>query len=400
MSNIQTKPRAAELHRTLNGGMYRMAYEQGLSLTAWLEQQDPSDEYKDGLDAFQRQLKVAGIKTKTLPDQGVHADTFAKFEESEATRALVPEFMTRVWKGVRSNRAAGLYTSTDYGVGSPLRPYAEARELRYDKKLEPAIPLNELVAVETPIDGDSYRSFYIQNNTDEAHMARVAEGTEVPRVKLVGGSNVINLKKYGRGIEITYEQLRRMRLDIVDFHIQRLSVQAETDKVAVAMNTLINGDGNPGTAAQIINASSLDAASVGGAITLQAWLSYKMKFKSPYMLTTILGQEGGILKVWLMNTGSANIPLVTLQSSLGVGGISMINRGARDGVKVGWVDEAPANALVGFDSRMALEHVTEIGANITEIDKWISRQTEFMVMTEVEGFAIFDSNATKILNLA
>jgi hypothetical protein len=397
----KVKPRAAELFKQLNGSMYRMAYENGQSLSSWLESQDPSSEYQDGLDAFGRMLREAGIKTRSVTQHGVYADQFLKFEESEQARALVPEYMARVWRGAQggmSNQRA-TYLSTDYAAGSTLRPYAEANALRVDQRLEPASPLSELVAITTPIDSDSYRSFYIQNNVDEQHLARVAEGAEVPRVKLVGGQNVINLKKYGRGIEVTYEQLRRMRLDIISFHIERLAVQAEMDKVAVALSTLINGDGNANTAATSYNLTTLDPAAVAGTLSLPGWLRFKMQFKSPYTPTTVLGQEGSILKLWLLNTGSANIPLVTLQGALGVGGISPINRGAGDGVRVGWLDEAPTNKLVAFDNRMALERVTEINANITEVDKWIARQTEFLVMTEVEGFGIFDANATKILNI-
>lgn len=403
-TNIETKPRAQDLFDQLNPQMYRDAAARGMGLSAYLEELSGHDsaEYKDGLDAYQRMLKMADIKTRSIPEQGIVADTMEKFMETDEGRMLGPEFFVRTYRGVKSARAnrAPIYTSVDYGAGTIMRPYADAAGLRPSERLAPAIPLSEIVALETSIDSDSYRAFYLENNTDQQHMARVAEGTEVPRVKLVGGQHVINLKKYGRALEATYEQLRRMRLDTMAFHLERLAIQAETDKVVDAMNVLINGDGNSGTAAEVINASTLDAASTGGALTLQAWIRYKMAFKNPYMLTTALAQEPTVLKAMLLNTGSANIPLVTLQGALGFGSITPINRGLADGVRMGWLDDAPSLKIVGFDKRLALEHVTETGANITEIDKWITRQVEVMVMTEVEGWAIFDSNATKILNLA
>ena len=125
-----------------------------------------------------------------------------------------------------------------------------------------------------------------------------------------------------------------------------------------------------------------------------------MLYKNPYVLTTALGQETHILDLMTLNTGSANVPLVTIQQQSGFGSFSPINPGLGDNVRVGWTDQVPANRILGLDSRLALEHVMEIGANIREVDRFITRQTEVMTMTEVEGFAILDRGSTRLLDLS
>lgn len=399
------RQRAGDLLKRFQGGgsdIYRDAYTRGMSLSAHLEQLDPSEGYNDGLDAFGRLLKEAGIRTRTMPEYGVYADEFDAFNQ-KGVRSLAPEWLARQWRAASTGKPAstrGLYQSSDATPGSALYPIVNAAQARTDKQIAPAIPVSELVAVTTPITGGVYQAFYLKNDTDNQRMVRVAEGTDVPKAKLTPGNNTIRVRKFGRALEVSYEQLRRMRFDMIALHIQRMAAQGEADKVAIILDVLINGDGNPSTAAQVFNLTTLDPATTANNLTLLAWLAFKMKFANPYVLSTALAQEGPALKLQLLNTGSANIPLVQVQGASNFGAFRQINRGLAEGVGLGWSSDAPANTVVGFDSSMAVERVTEIGSNIQEVERYISRQTEELVMTESEGFAIFDPSAAKILNLA
>jgi len=66
---------------------------------------------------------------------------------------------------------------------------------------------------------------------------------------------------------------------------------------------------------------------------------------------------------------------------------------------LGWTSDAPALKIVGIDTRMAIEHVFEIGADITEVERFTNNQTETLTMTELDGFAVLDKYATKILDV-
>ena len=393
------KPNPKELLKQVNANMYRDAYAQGENLSVYLEKRYGSPEYKDGLDTFERLLMVAGIRTHTLKGAGVRASTYGDFAKNPETRGLVPEFLRRTWTRAATGKPAstrGIFASNDGALGGWEHPYQDAQDARTEKQLSPAIPLDALVALSTGIGSDAYRAFYL-DNTDSAklRLGRVNEGATVPEVKLVGGDNTITLKKYGRSLRATYEQLRRMPLDKISLIIQQLAVQSETDKVADALDVVINGDGN-NNAASSYNLTALDTGATAGTLTLKGWLAFKLKFASPYMVTAAIVQEETALQLLMLNTGSANTPLAGVT---GVGGFTQINAGLRDNVALGWTSDAPALKIVGIDTRMAIEHVFEIGADITEVERFTNNQTETLTMTELDGFAVLDKFATKILDV-
>lgn len=393
--------RAGDLLQRMGPTLYREAYSRGMGLSAYLETIDPSEGYNDGLDAFGRLLLTAGIRVNSIPEIGVYADKMDAFDANENTRALVHEWMVRQWRsaqtGVQFNTRS-LLTSYEDATGTIMKPYVNAARARF-KQLAPAIPLSELIAFTTSIDQDSYRAFYLTDSAADQRMVRVNEGAEIPRSKLVGGDHDIKLHKYGRGIEATYEALRRQPIDRMALQIARMAIQVETDKVATIIDVMVNGDGNSGTAATNYNLTTLDSGASAGTLTLKGWLAYKMKFAAPYMLSALLVQEAVALQLSLLSTGSANIPLVSIAGSSNFGSLKPINPGLADGVMFGWTSDAPTLKIVGFDQRFAIERVVEIGANITEVEKFASRQTQALLMTEVEGYATFNQDAVKTLNV-
>lgn len=364
-----------------------------------LEEISPSQK-GDTLDTFERLLLEAGIRTKSDPTAGYWASNAGAFLRNAGTKALLTEFVARQWRKVSyamSERA--ILLSSDGVVGSFERPYSDATSVRLRERIEPAIPLSELVGMTTAIDSDSYRSYYLDYSAESGRSYRVGESAGIPIATITGSANNVTLHKYGRGIRASYEDLRRMRVDKLAWFIQVMALQTEIDKVAAALAVIIAGDGNANTAATNYNLTTLDSATTANNMTVKAWLAFKMKFASPYTLTTALMNEDIALKIALLNTGSANVPLVAANlGNLGLG-VQPINQFA-DNVRYGWTADAPANVVVGFDKRFALERVTEIGSEISELERYITDQTQVLVMTEVEGYSILDGHAAKTLTLS
>jgi hypothetical protein len=354
-------------------------------------------------------LQAAQIRTTSVPDVGVWADQVDSFLSGndqitpEQGRALFCEFAARQWRKVSLAQTRG----TDVYMSSDLAAlYSQAGYMGIatgpDRTIQliPPIPLESLVARTTGITGTTaYQALYLTDITAEERFVRITESSEIPRAKLTAGRVAITIQKYGRALEVSYEEMRRMQIDRIAFHIRRLAVQAEIDKVSAVIDVIINGDGNS-NAAVATNISSLDAAATGGTVTLKGWLSWKIKWNLAYRLTTILVQEADGLKLLLLNTGSANIPLVTVQAQSGFGALVPMNNQLGDNVEYGVTTDATANAIIGIDRRQAIERVYEIGGNVNEVGRFVTRQTEVMTMTEVEGFSKIDNNATRILNLA
>lgn len=384
--------------RNMSADIYKEAYKNKRSLSAHLNALHPEKDFNDGLDGFQRLLMLADINPSTDIENGEWSDPFSKFLETDSTRALVPEFCARKWRQVAAPNKRAIYLSGDQVDGSIARPYADTPGARWDTNLAPAIPLSEVEAMTTPVDGDAYRAFYMTSSVTATRMYRVAEGATIPRAKMVGGQRTVRLVKFGRAIELTYEAMRRMRIDMVSLHVQRMAVQAEIDKVAWALDTIINGDGNSGTAATVHNLTTLDAAAVAGTLTLKGWLRFRMQFANPYYPTTALANEAVVLQMMLLNVGSANQPLMSLPAGT-FGGLQPINPGLASGMRVGWTSDAPALKIVAFDKRITVNHLVEVGADISEVESFIGKQTKLITLTEVEGFQILDGNGARILDI-
>lgn len=366
-----------------------------------LEINSPSEK-DDRRDAFTRLMQEANIRTKSDPVAGYWASKSIEFTRNAGTRALFMEFYAREWRKVshadRTQRRA-IFLNSDNTAGSWERPYADAMMPRWDQQIAPAIPLAELVAMTTPIDGQDYRALYLTYDAEELRRYRVNESADIPIATLTDADNTIKLHKYGRGLQASYEQLRRTRADKMARFIQYSAIQAEIDKVAAALNVLVNGDGNSGTAPTTHNLTTLDTDASAGTLTLKGWLAYKMKFAQPYVVTTALMQEATALQLILLNIGSANVPLAQLPRIGGIGQeLTPINQ-TSGGVRYGWTSDAPSLKIVGFDNRFALERVTEIGAEISEMERYITNQTQIMTMTEVEGYMTLDPSATLLLDV-
>lgn len=376
--------------------------EEAPTLSRALEEVSPTEK-GDNLDAFERLLQEAGIRTHSDPTAGYWASNAGAFAKSPGTRALLTEFYARNWRkvsyGMSDPQQRAILLSGDSLVGSWDRPYADAMTPRESRKVEPAIPLSELVAMTTAIDGDAYRSYYLTYNAAQLRQYRVGESAEIPIATIAGSENTIRLKKYGRGLRASYEDLRRLRVDKLARYIQWQAVQSEIDKVVAAMDVIINGDGNANTAATETDITTLDSTATNDVLTLKGWLAFKMLFEQPYVLTTALMKSDVALQLAMLNTGSANVPLVGANlGGLGTGA-TPINRFA-DNVRYGWLSDAPTLKIVAFDNRFALERVTEIGSEISEMERFITSQTQVMVMSEVEGFGVMDPNASRILDVA
>jgi hypothetical protein len=391
------KPGPKDLLANLTADTYADAYRQGKTLSGWLDEQMPEADYNDGLDGFSRLLKVAGVKLNSDHARGIYADEFRVLEQTPGHRALAPEIIARLWRraafGVQP-RASKYVTDEDL-LNTWARPYSDNGSPR-GPRLEPAIPLSELVALTTPIDSDAYRTFYLTTDAAATRMVRVGERGELPKATLTSAEHTVRLYKFGRALDISYEQLRRMRFDKLAFHIGQMAIQTESDKVQAVINVIVNGDGNTDTAAYEWDLNG-DFGGVLNTLDRRSWFRYKLKFQNPYQLTTVIADEDVVLDLFELNAGTANQPVGFFP--VGTGDFTLINKSLADGVRVAVHSDAPARTIVGFDKRLCVERVYEVGSNISEIQRWVTSQTQVLTFSEVEGYAILDKDSAQLLNI-
>lgn len=430
-----TRVAPADTARSIGPGHYRRALDQKITLSQLLERDDPTEQYPAGsperqLDAFERVLMAKGILASGDPRRGIQASTWGALNEDQQGRALAHEFCARIWRqvggatpetpasrmlvlqgladaeGGRNPQArnTGTMFSSDYVLNTMLFPYANDYEPRA-KRLVPPVPLARLVARTTPIAGtDAYRTLYITDDfgTDAYRMKRVSEGAAIPATTLVTGEHTIRVHKFGRALRATYEQLRRQRLDRIAWIIGRMALQAEVDKVAIVINTVVNGDGNANTAATVVNLTTLDPAASAGTLTLKGWIMFKNQFTAGYTLDVILAQLATVNQVQLLAVNTINgMPLAMVPPSpLGsVAPLPMQNL-LGGGVEYGITADAPSLKIIGLDTALAVERVTEIGGTISEVERYVLNQTQAVTLTESEGYGLLDTfGASRVLNV-
>jgi hypothetical protein len=399
----QQRPGPQEMVRALaTGNPYHRAAQAHMSLSAWLEREDPSDRYQDGLDAFERCIKATGIRVQSDPDRGVWADPFQRFfDDDTGARGLIPELTMRWWRGAATGQnmsTRAIYGGEEGPSGSVLQPIVFSDQVMA-KRLAPPVPLSALIAFTVGIDGATYEAFYLTDDAPNERTVRIGEMGEIPEAKLTGADHTIRLKKYGRALRMSYEYLRRSPIDLVAFHVARMAVQTEVDKVAAAIDIAVNGDGNASTSGTSYNLTTLDSGTTANNLTLKAFLAWRLKFPTPYQLTAMMTQEAGALSAMLLSTGTANIPFIALAGASNFGTITPINGVVSGNVAMGVTADAPASTFVGLDARYALGEVREIGGNVSETDMFINNQSQLLTITEVQAFWVLDSNATRVLAL-
>lgn len=415
MSHIEVKADARALLNDLPNVFVRAA-DAGMGVPLYLERSDPSSKYDDKSDAFTRILREAAVITRSNPAAGLHASRMSDLlngthldrngEEigKERGRALMQIWIMRRWAEAKYQASASTrvsFTSEDDAMGSYFRPYQDNGALRV-QDIEVPIPVNELIAMNTPISESSYRTVYLdQVDAKELEYARVPESTEIPVAHLRMREQSVTLHKYGRAIDWTYETARHMRLDKLNLFIRQMALAVEAGKVETIVNVLINGDGNPDTGARVVDVSTLDSTAVNSAITLLAYLQAKKLFKSPLRLSTILARASEITDLEMIPVGNTSQPLVTIPAASGIGGLTLIGDATvSQGVRYGVVENEVAddNYLL-FDRNNAIERVYDVGSTVSETSKFITSQTEVMTFTENEGFANLDKDAAILLDM-
>lgn len=344
---LNTLPEA--LHRAatvpLHEGMYAEAAQRGLDLTGYLESFDPSPQNAE-LDAFERQLALAGIRVN-----GDDADIVDRFFATQESAVLFPEFVSR-------------------SVQTGFEDFSKLRNI---------------LAARVKIDDNTYKSIYMDDSVYEEgskSLAVVGEGASLPEIELKTAEHAVQIKKYGRYLQATYEAIRRKRANVISIFLRSIGAQIQRDKFVDAVSVLINGDGN-GNAAQEISVVS------SGTLTYSDLVTFALSF-APYQMNVMVCGKTAASKI--LNVEEISEPAVS-------GGFQTNGESVRLFGADLLVDESvPANHIIGLDRRFAIQEVYETGV-LTESERLIRRQIEGTAISEVAGFAKVIARACKVLDI-
>lgn len=353
----------------LNIDTYREAFSKGLTLSSYLEMNDPSPEGSK-IDAFGRLMQEAGIVSRSIPDRNIFSSQVEAFYRTDENKSLFPEFIARTL--IKSMADFPLY--------------------------------NYLVAGRTPIDSNVYKAAYLDldeaKNKKATEMRRVVEATDLPTAKLTLGKKAVEIYKYGRAIEISYEALRRMSIDMFRLHINRIGLDAASNKVEEILDVIKDGDGN-NNAAESIKMKSLDSTATK--LTRDAWIKFLLGFY-PNGANTVIANTDGLLQI--LEVLYPKVEVAGKMDELLSSGLNVKTNLPQNLIGNTTLLYSPhiekiggKEAIYAIDRNNCISELVEIGSTINEADRFIKNQTELLTISENSGFMKMFKDSAKVLTI-
>ncbi|RLF29203.1 MAG: hypothetical protein DRN14_02665 [Thermoplasmata archaeon] len=315
----------------VNHDLYTEAEARGLTLSELLEldEYDPS-QANSSLDAFERQLALAGIrfggKTPTTVEQF--------FQQSPS---LLPEFMRR-----------------EIRKGQAMRP-----------------ELSRLVANTTTVASNSYTPFFIDTSESSKFSLRpVGDGADIPQLLVTEQNHAVKVTDYGLALKTSYKALRYRTTSQFRVLLWYIGFRLQTDKIAMLVDTIINGDGND-------NATTVYNSGVSGTLDYDDLITLWSKF-TPFEMNTIVCHVNQMKTILTLDEFKDPMAGYRFQNSgdlFSPLGASLVR-----------CDEVPTDLVIGLDSRFAIEEVITQPLMV-EYDKVIEQRFEEAVISESVTYA-------------
>ncbi|HIJ74647.1 MAG TPA: hypothetical protein HPP83_11155 [Candidatus Hydrogenedentes bacterium] len=242
----------------------------------------------------------------------------------------------------------------------------------------------ELIIRDEFIDGTAYDVPYVTESAAEEELRGVAEGASIPESELTYGDRIVKLDKKGRGVIASYEVIRRMSVDMLRVHLQRIGERLGRSLDARLATVLVSGDSSgSGTAATTVNTATASTWVYGDIVKGFMTLALDHYFTPTHMLAnsdlcqTILGLDEFKDSVLFDFAKTGNLP-----TPLGVRLIPMADQ--------------PADKLTVLDAGYAVQKLTEQDL-LVESDKLIQQQWDRTYLTVVTDFAVIYDKARVVV---
>jgi len=333
--------RAAEIEITRDTYLEAQSCHQTLSELLESENYDPSPAGSP-LDAFERQLALRGIRIG-----GKYPATVELFYQGAP--ALLPEFMRR-----------------EIARGMKMRP-----------------ELSMLTASTANIATNRYAPFAVDTSAEDADLSLrpLADGANVPAVVVNEQLHTINVPDYGLVLKASYKALRHRTTDQFKVLLWYIGYRLQTDKMALLINAILNGDGNA-NAADVINTDTSGTLDYDDLVKFWAELH-------PFEMNTLVCSKAAIQGI--LNLAEFKDPMIGIRFQTAGELVSPL------GARLVRCDEVPDDLVVGMDRRFAVEEVITQPLAI-EYDKVIEQRIEEAVISESVAYAKVIKDAAKVLD--
>jgi hypothetical protein len=334
------------------------------------------------LSATEQLLAHSGVTLGGLGASSVGVFIRGSTDYVAGAEVLFPALMQEVYeRKFLGQHGVGL-SSKPSTSDDPIFTRAMRAGFINDQKQAPLnqITIDDLVSLTSGIDGDGYRSAILSDDVNDSKydFSRVAERAEMPVATLDLATQNIDIFKYGRRVNASYEVLRRMTINKLAILLERIASRQKMRELNVAIAVAVNGDGNGNAATSISGPNTiagLDNWTIDLAYDDSATINMAMANKAVVKTTRALRYPAG-----------GGYPTPDQLAMFNGAGFTL-----PDSTPLKLVPKtsilANVNALVGFDTNEGLERVVENGSQIEETWRFITNQTRDFVMSINIGFA-------------
>jgi hypothetical protein len=240
------------------------------------------------------------------------------------------------------------------------------------------VPL--LCMAEIRINSHVQEKVQISDSTDTRQAKHISEGVSLPKTVIARTQGSIQLQKYGRMLESTYESVRLMTLDILSLQLQRMGRQIGIDETDDLLETSLAGDGNTGSANTPVAVASSPTLTYDDIIGM--WQQFAIGYEMRHAVTN----DTELRKI--LNMAEFKDPLAGFDTQ-------------RTGILPGplgatwhrWTSTGSAtygtNKIAAYDDRLAMVCYRE-GDLLEEADQLIDKQVHQRTMSEWLGFMVWD----------
>jgi hypothetical protein len=249
-------------------------------------------------------------------------------------------------------------------------------------KRKPVYP--SLIVRDEHIEGTAYDIPYVTESEPEEEMRMLAEGSAIPESEISYGDRIVRLRKLGRGVLASYEAIRRMSVDMLRVHLQRIGERLGRSLDERLATVLVDGDDSGSVSAPVTVNTATSGTWVYGDIvsgfmklTLEHYFTPTHVLANAELCKTILGLDEFKDAALFDFAKTGNLP-----TALGMRLVPM--EGQRD------------HKLTILDAGYAVTKLTEQDL-LVESDKLINQQWDRTYLTIVTEFAILYPKARIVL---
>lgn len=331
------------------------------------------------------------MQGKSLNDaiRTVHEDEIQDVvSKNERLKELTPLNLVMRDAGINKYSTVGELMNTAYTSGGlesnewlfPAFVETTIREAIYADDILSYL-CNTTIGVDSNIVKSASLDLLSEKNKRSVKKMRIAEGADLPTAKISIGEKAINLWKHGRAIEMTYETVRRMRIDLFTKQMGAIVKDITFQNFDAAVDVLVNGDGNANAASKIATLDNL--AALTGESLASAMIDYW--FENHYIANTLTMNKEKFKKLVGMTFDSSLTPGATARLSFNIPqiGAQTVTILCGDVPQIGSKD-----VILMSNKDMSLIRYEENGSNIQENQSFARNQTNLLTVSENSGYAI------------